>query len=102
MGSLIVLFDLKEGVDPAEYEAWAASVDVPTVTALPSVDSFHVHRIVGTLDGSDAPYRYCEVITVNDMEQLGRDVATDAMQAVSQQFQGFADAPTFLVAERFL
>ena len=103
MPALIVLFNLQNGVDPAEYEQWAKTVDAPTVEGLPSVDSMEVYRIVGLMGSEDpAPYGYCEVIAVNDMEQLGADVGAAAMQAVAAKFQGeYAADLSFLVAERF-
>lgn len=103
MSALIVLFNLQEGVDPAEYEAWAQSVDVPAVESLDSVDSMKVFRIDGLMGSDDpAPFRYCEVIAVNDMEGLGEDVATEQMQAVSAKFQGeYAADLHFLVSEQF-
>jgi len=103
MAALIVLFNLREGIDPADYENWAATVDVPTVTGLSSVDDFAVYRIGGVM-GSDQPppYRYCEVITVNDMALLGEEIQTEEMQKIAATFQGhYADSPTFLTAERF-
>lgn len=50
---IIVLFNLKPGVDAAAYEAWARSTDIPGVRALKSVDDFQVYRATG-LFGSDA------------------------------------------------
>ena len=44
---IIVLFNLKPGVDRTEYEAWARSADIPAVNALGSVGSFTVHRATG-------------------------------------------------------
>lgn len=94
---IIVLFNLQPGVGEAAYEAWVASVDAPTVRALPSIAGFRVHALTGLLFGEGAPpFQYCEVIDVADMDQFGRDVSTAAMQAVAAQFKGFADAPLFL------
>jgi hypothetical protein len=99
---VIVLFNLRDGVTAEAYESWAQSVDVPTVAGLESVDGFTIHRIGGLL-GTDAPapYEYVELIEVNDLETLGRDVSTATMASVAQQFQEFADAPIFMVADRF-
>jgi hypothetical protein len=102
MATLIVLFNLKDDASVQAYEEWARTTDVPTVTSLPSVESFVVHR-VGGLFGSDAPapYQYVELIEVRDLDGLVTDVSTEQMQAVSAQFQTFADAPVFMLAERF-
>jgi hypothetical protein len=94
---IVVLFNLKPGVDPAAYEAWAASEDAPAVRALPSVAGFRVHALTGLMSGDGAPpFQYVEVIDVADPEGFGRDIATPAMQAVAARFRAFADAPLFL------
>ena len=60
---------LREGVDPAEYEAWIRRVDYPVARAQDAIRSYTVTRIEGTLDGSgEAPYDYLEVIEVTDLE----------------------------------
>jgi hypothetical protein len=94
---IIVLFNLKHGIDPATYEAWAREADIPTVRALPSIARFDVAAATGLLMGEGAPpYAYVEVIDVADMERFGADIATPAMQAISQAFQRFADNPVFI------
>lgn len=99
---LIVLFTLKPGVSAEVYEAWARSVDLPTVNGLTSVERFAVFRVTGQL-GSDAPppYGYVETIDVIDMERFGDDVATDAMTAIAAAFRDMADV-TFLTTEQIL
>lgn len=99
---LVVLFNLREGVDVADYEAWAKSTDLPIVRGLASIDSFDVFRLTGVMgsDGTAPPYQYCEVIKVADPEQFGKDVASEQMQAVAAEFQGkLADNPIFITAE---
>jgi len=54
MAIMVVLFNLKPGIRPEDYERWAREVDVPAVSSLQSVDRFRVCRAIGTL-GSDAP-----------------------------------------------
>ena len=96
---LIALFNLKPGITPTEYEAWAKATDLPTVRGLASIDDFQVERAIGVL-GSDAtpPYQYIEIIDINDDEQFSKDVATDAMAKIAAQFQAMADV-TFLVTQ---
>jgi len=100
--TLIVLFNLRDDASVQAYEDWAQTVDAPTVTGLGSVDAFSVHRVSG-LFGADAPapYGYVEVIEVNNLDALVQDVSSEVMAAVSAQFQTFADAPVFMLAERF-
>lgn len=98
MTRIVVLFNLKPGVDVDAYEAWAKATDIPIVNGLDSVSAFSVHATTGVL-GSDAkpPYAYVEVIDVADMEAFGVDVATTTMQKIAAEFQSFADNPTFIM-----
>jgi len=97
---IIVLFNLKEGVDPAAYEAWARGTDIPGVNALGSVDGFTVHKATG-LFGSDtaAPYQYVEVIDIAGMDGFVADITTPEFQAMAAPFQQFADNPQFILTE---
>ena len=70
---------------------------IPRVRRLPSVAGFRVHAMTGLLMGAGTPpYQYIEVLDVADMTQLGPDISTPEMQAISAQFQTFADNPVFL------
>jgi len=101
MATVLVLFNLKAGVDVATYEQWAREKDLPTVRSLKSVSGFEVMRAQGML-GSDAkpPYQYAETIEVPDMAAFGADLATEAVQAGAKQFQAFADNPLFILCDK--
>lgn len=100
MTNLVVFFNLRDGVDPSDYEAWAKSTDLPIVRGLDSVKSFSVYRVSGLL-GSDEPppYEYVEVISVGDMSGFSEEVASETMQKVASEFQKYADGPLFLTTE---
>jgi len=99
MPRIIVLFNLKPGIDPASYEAWAKSVDLPIVNNLGSIQSFEVFKSVSVLGTSASPpYQYVEIVDVHDMQAFGEDVATSTMQRVAAEFAAFADA-TFIMTE---
>ncbi len=97
---IVVLFNLRKGTDVAAYEAWAKTVDIPTVNGLASIERFTVHKAKSVL-GSEArpPYEYVEIIDVKDVDRFGPDVATETMKRISAEFQAFADNPTFIVTE---
>lgn len=97
MAHVIVLFNLKPGVDVAEYEQWARNRDLPTVNALPSVNSFRVFAASGLLGGGDSPYAYVEVIDVKDMDGLMTDIGSEQMQSIAAEFGQFSDSPMFIV-----
>ena len=100
MAKIVVLFNLKADADVSAYENWARTTDLPTVNDLKSVDQFEVLKTVSML-GTDQspPYQYVEVLDVNDFEVFGQEVSTETMTQVAAEFQGFADAPMFIVTE---
>lgn len=98
---IIALFNLKPGVSAEDYEAWAKSTDLPTVNGLKSVDGFEVFRATGLLGSTDAPpYRYIEIIDVNDMETFGGEVGSETMQKVAREFQAMACDLSFILTEK--
>jgi hypothetical protein len=98
MQTVIVLFNLKPGVDVAQYEAWARDSDLPVVNGLPSVEKFEVLKSAGLLIGEGpAPYEYVEIIRIPDMAAFGADLSNPAAQAGAAQFQQFADNPLFIL-----
>ena len=100
MTRIVVLFNLQEGVDVAEYEAWAKTSDIPTVRGLKSTDGFTVHKAMGLFGKDDpSPYEYIEIIDVNDMGVFGEELATETMRKVASEYQRFAEAPVFILTE---
>jgi len=96
---IVVLFNLRDGVDVSAYEEWARTTDIPTVRGLGSTSGFDVLRCTGLLGTVDAPpYAYVELIDVDDMDLFGEEVATETMQKVAGEFQAFAD-PIFILTE---
>lgn len=99
MPTLVVLFNLKAGADPGQYEQWARSTDLPIVRGLPSVEGFEVLRTSGVLGGGTAPYQYVEILHVKDLGGLGQDVSTETMRRVAAEFRQFADSPIFMISD---
>lgn len=98
---VVVMFNLKPGVEPAAFEDWARSRDIPEVRALPSIDDFLVYRTTGLLGGEGtAPYAYVEIIDVADLDGFGTDITADAMKQVAREFADFADAPVFMLTQQ--
>ena len=101
MPTMIVLANLKEGVGPEDYERWILDSYAPAVRDLPSVEDWRDYRVRGLL-GSDAapPYQYVVTLDVNDMEQLGRDMAGEEMRRLLSELHDLASV-TQIMAERF-
>lgn len=97
MPKIVVLFNLKAGTSVADYEKFARETDLPIVNALPSINRFEVLKAQGLLSGGDSPYQYIEILDVNNMEQLGKDVSSETMQKVAATFRSMADNPLFIV-----
>ena len=98
---IIALFNLKPGVTPEAYEAWARRVDLPAVNGLKSVDQFEVFKSTGLLMSDAAPpYAYIEIIDVNDMETFGGEVSTDTMKAIAGEFQAMAADLVFIMTDK--
>lgn len=97
---LVVLFNLKKDVKAKVYQTWAKTTDLPTVNKLKSVSHFEVLKCTGIL-GTDqpSPYQYVEIIELSDQELFFKEVATDTMKQVADEFQTFADNPIFIVTE---
>ena len=101
MKTLIVLFNLKEGVSAADYEAFAKELDIPTVKSLQSVSEFQVFKSL-RIFGSDAtpPYQYVEMIHFDSIENLVSDMGKEPkMSEIPAKFQELADNPIFIVSE---
>lgn len=101
MATIIVLFNLKDGVSHDDYEEWARSTDIPVVRTLASVDQYEVFRSSGLLGSDDpAPFQYVEMIAINDGDVFAQDIGTDVMTEIAAQFQTFADNPQFLMTDK--
>lgn len=96
---IVVLFNLKKGVEFADYERWATSRDLPTVNALPSIEAFEVFASTGLLGGGDPPYAYIEIIDITDSEAFFADIGSADMTALAAEFQAFAD-PVFITTRK--
>ena len=101
MPSMIVLVNLKEGVDPEDYERWVLESYAPAVRELSSVQDWRDYRMTGLL-GSRAvpPYRYVVTLEIKDPHQLGLDMAGEEMQRLLSELHGLAEV-TQIMAERF-
>jgi len=80
---------LKQGVDPAEYEAWVRERDYALVRSLPNYVSYKVHRIrKPVLGAEDAGWQYVERIEVKSLEQHDRDLASPAGVQLREELYG--------------
>ncbi|MCA8903132.1 MAG: REDY-like protein HapK [Hyphomonas sp.] len=97
--NLIIIYSLQEGVTPADFEEWVATRDHPTMRALSRVKDFQTYRADGLLTGEGTPsVAYIETFAINDLAGFGsEDMASEAVQAITSEFAGFAEAPEFIL-----
>lgn len=97
--NLILLYTLKAGVTPADFEAWVKSTDYPTMRGLARVADFRTHRAEKLLVGDGKPtVQYIETFSIPDMDGFtAEDMPAEKVQGIMGQFMGFAEAPQFIV-----
>jgi hypothetical protein len=97
--NLILIYKLKDGVTPADFEKWVRSTDYPSMRGLKRVADFRTHRVESSLMGGDKPsIQYIETFAIPDLEGFTKeDMAGQTVQSVMGAFMGFAEAPQFLV-----
>lgn len=98
MSTVLYLFDLAPDTNPATYEVWAKSVDIPTLRALPSVRSYRVLRLRGAPgnDAAPAAYQYAEILDVTSVEQLQTELAAPGLTHVTAAFARLTARSTVL------
>ncbi|MFT6412190.1 MAG: hypothetical protein ACJASI_000296, partial [Glaciecola sp.] len=55
MTKLVVLFNLRKGVDTKVYQDWAKTTDLPTVNKLKSVVNFEILQCTQLLGSEQSP-----------------------------------------------
>jgi len=101
MPSMIVLVNLKESVSLEAYERWVLESYAPEVRELPSVEDWRDYRATGLLgSGAAPPYRYVVTLEIEDLDRLGRDIASEEMQTLFSELHELAEL-TQIIADRF-
>lgn len=102
MAYLMLRYNLKSGVSPADFEAWVRDTDQPTMRALSRVKNFDSWKTTGLLMGDGAPSQsYFELFEIDDLAGFtSEDMAGETVQTIMGQFMGFADNPEFVIAEK--
>ncbi|MEQ3746645.1 MAG: REDY-like protein HapK [Henriciella sp.] len=97
--NLILLYSLKDGVTPADFEIWVRTVDYPEMRGLNRVSDFRTYRTERLLMGDGAPsVQYVEAFAIPDLEGfVTEDMGGETVQSVMGSFMGFAQAPQFIV-----
>jgi len=97
--NLIIMYNLKAGVTPADFETWVKTSDQPAMRGLARVADFQTLRAEKLLMGDGKPsVQYIETFSIPDLDGfVAEDMPGATVQGVMGQFMGFADAPQFMV-----
>lgn len=97
--NLFILYTLKDGVTPEQFEDWVRTTDQPSMRSLARVQSFRTYRAERMLMGEDKPgVAYIEAFTIPDLDGfVAEDMAGETVQTVMGAFMGLAEAPQFIV-----
>ena len=97
--NLILLYSLKDGVTPADFEQWVVNTDYPEMRGLARVMDFRTYRTERLLMGEGSPsVQYVEAFSIPDLDGfVAEDMGGETVQSVMGSFMGFADAPQFIV-----
>jgi hypothetical protein len=98
--NLFLLYTLKDGVTPEQFESWVRETDYPAMRSLARVASFRTFRAERLLIGEGSPsVAYIEAFAIPDLEGfMAEDMGGETVQSVMGAFMGFAEAPQFIVA----
>jgi len=97
--TVFALLRLKPGAVVEAYEQWVRESDVPVAAATPSIGRYEVHRISGSLDGSDPAYQYVEVIEITDRAQFAEDMNSEQSRRAAREIQKYVSG-SYIVGER--
>ena len=97
--NLFILYTLKEGVTPEQFEEWVRTTDQPAMRGLARVQSFRTYRAERLLMGEGTPgVAYIEAFAIPDMEGFtNEDMGGETVQKVMGEFMGLVEAPQFIV-----
>ena len=99
MPNLFILYTLKEGVTPEQFEEWVRTTDQPAMRGLARVQSFRTYRAERLLMGEGKPgVSYIEAFAIPDLEGFtNEDMGGETVQKVMGEFMGLVEAPQFIV-----
>ena len=97
--NLFILYTLREGVTPEQFEEWVRTTDQPAMRGLARVQSFRTYRAERLLMGEGTPgVAYIEAFAIPDLEGFtNEDMGGETVQKVMGEFMGLVEAPQFIV-----
>lgn len=98
MVKLVVAYGQPE--DAAAFDEHYASTHVPLVDKIPNLRRFEAGKVLGTPDGSQAPFYYLAELSFDDVEQLQAAMSSPEGQAARADVETFATGGvTLMIAQ---
>jgi len=98
MVKLVVAYGAPE--DSAAFDAHYASTHVPLVEKIPNLRRFEAGKILGTPDGSAAPFYWLAELWFDSVEELQAGMGSSEGQAAGADVATFASGgATLMIAE---
>jgi uncharacterized protein (TIGR02118 family) len=86
--------------DPAAFDRHYAQVHVPLAEKIPDVRRFEAGKVLGTADGSPAPYYFLAELWFDSVEQLQAALSSPEGQAAGADVGNFATGgATLMIAQ---
>lgn len=76
--------------DPAAFDQHYAEKHVPLVEKIPNLRRFEAGKVVGTPDGSPAPYYYLAELAFDSVDDLQSALGSPEGQAAAGDLENFA------------
>jgi uncharacterized protein (TIGR02118 family) len=86
--------------DPAAFDEHYASIHVPLVHKIPNLKRFEFGKVLGTPDGSQAPYYFLALLWFDSPQELEAAMGSAEGQAAGADVATFASGgATLMIAE---
>lgn len=86
--------------DPAAFDEHYASIHVPLVHKIPNLRRFEAGKVLGTPDGSQAPYYFMALLWFDSPQELEAAMGSAEGQAAGADVATFASGgATLMIAE---
>jgi uncharacterized protein (TIGR02118 family) len=86
--------------DPAAFDAYFTSTHIPIAQQIPGLRRFESGKVLGTPDGSPAPYYFIAELSFDDAEALQAGMASPEGQAAAHDVPNYASGgATLMIAE---
>jgi uncharacterized protein (TIGR02118 family) len=98
MVKLVVCYGMPQ--DPAAFDQHYAETHVPLVDKIPNMRRFEAGKVLGTPDGTAAPYYYIAELSFDSVEDLQSAMGSAEGQAAGADVETFATGgATLMIAE---